>query len=172
MLWFFKEIIFIRYFLYLHFKCCPLSSFPLWKPSMPFSLPMLTNPPTPASLAWYSLTLGLWAFPSWVQWPLLSWMTNQAILCYPCSWNHGSLHVHYGPSLAEILPLISREEAIKDWSKNPSASEEDIRTMLVRNRNLQQKNKDVETKVSELTNERRQWAEKEQKFLLIWGKYN
>jgi hypothetical protein len=33
--------IFIRYFLYLHFKCYPLSWFPLWKFPIPFPLPLL-----------------------------------------------------------------------------------------------------------------------------------
>jgi hypothetical protein len=43
------------YFLYLHFKCCPPSWFPLCKPPIPFPLPLslsrcsLTNQPTPAS---------------------------------------------------------------------------------------------------------------------------
>jgi hypothetical protein len=53
---------FIRYFLYLHFKCYPLSWFPLQKPPIPFPLPLLTNPPTPASWPWHSLTLGYKAF--------------------------------------------------------------------------------------------------------------
>ena len=44
---------FIRYFLYLHFKCYPLSWFPL---------PLLTNLPTPASWSWHSPTLGHGAF--------------------------------------------------------------------------------------------------------------
>ena len=30
------------------------------------------------------------------QGPLLSMMTNKAILCYICSWSHGSLHVYSG----------------------------------------------------------------------------
>jgi hypothetical protein len=53
---------FIRCFLYLHFKCYPLSFFPLWKPPMPSPLPLLTNPPTPASLSWHCPTLGYQAF--------------------------------------------------------------------------------------------------------------
>jgi hypothetical protein len=44
--WFY--LFFIRYFLYLHFKY-PLSWFPLWKPLVPFPLPLLTNLQTPAS---------------------------------------------------------------------------------------------------------------------------
>ena len=53
--------IFIRCFLYLHCKFYPLSSFPLWTPH-PIPLPLLTNPPTPASLSWHSPTLGHRAF--------------------------------------------------------------------------------------------------------------
>ena len=56
-LWFFK-----RYFLYLHFKCYPLSLFPLWKPPIPSTLLLLNNPPTPSSLSWHFPTLGHWAF--------------------------------------------------------------------------------------------------------------
>jgi hypothetical protein len=36
----------LRYFLYLHFKFYPLSSFPLWKSHYHIPLPLLTNPPT------------------------------------------------------------------------------------------------------------------------------
>jgi hypothetical protein len=50
----------IRYFLYLHFKCYPLSWFPLWKPPIPS--PLLTNLPTPAPWPWHSPTLGHRAF--------------------------------------------------------------------------------------------------------------
>jgi hypothetical protein len=50
------------YFLYLHFKCYPLSWFPLQKPPIPSPLPLLTNPSTPASWPWQSPTLGHRAF--------------------------------------------------------------------------------------------------------------
>jgi hypothetical protein len=53
--------IIIRYCLHLHFKCYALSWFPLWKPPIPHPLPLLTNPPTPATLSWHSPTLGHWA---------------------------------------------------------------------------------------------------------------
>jgi hypothetical protein len=52
----------IRYLLYLHFKCCPLSWFPLQKPPTPSYLPLFTNPPTPTSWSWHSPTLGHRAF--------------------------------------------------------------------------------------------------------------
>jgi hypothetical protein len=60
----FCHIYFIGYFLYLHFKCFPLSRSPLWKPLIPFTLPLPlwgyspTHPPTPAFLPWHSPTLG------------------------------------------------------------------------------------------------------------------
>ena len=60
--WLLFFLFFIRYFLYLHFKCYPLSWFPLWKPPTPSLLPLLTKPPTPASWPWHSPTLGHWAF--------------------------------------------------------------------------------------------------------------
>ena len=49
---------FIRYFLYLHFRCYPLSWFPLWKTPISSPLPLLTNPPTPTSWPWHSPILG------------------------------------------------------------------------------------------------------------------
>jgi hypothetical protein len=52
------DTFFIRYFLYLHFKCYSLSWFPLRKPTIPSSLPLLTNTPTPPSWPWHCPTLG------------------------------------------------------------------------------------------------------------------
>ena len=57
-------------------------------------LPLLTNSPTPTSWPWHSPTLEI--EPSQNQGPLLPLMTNKAILCYICSWSHGSLHVYSG----------------------------------------------------------------------------
>jgi hypothetical protein len=51
----------ITYFLYLHFKCYPLSWFPCGNP-YPFLLPPLTNPPAPTSWPWRSPTLGYRTF--------------------------------------------------------------------------------------------------------------
>jgi hypothetical protein len=75
-----KTILFlIGYFLYLHFKCYPLSQSP------PEGVP----PPTPASPPWHSPTLGHWTFTG----PFLPLMPDKAILCYMHGWSHGSLHV-------------------------------------------------------------------------------
>jgi hypothetical protein len=81
-------------FLYLHFKCYPLSQFPLQKPLIPSPPPASMRVPThptthsltPTSLPWHS--------PSQNQGPLLQLMPNKAILCYICGWSHGSLHVY------------------------------------------------------------------------------
>ena len=83
---------FIRHFLYLHFKCYPLSSFPLQKPPIISPLPLLTNPPTLTSLSWHSPVLGIG--PSQDQGSFLPLMSNKVILCYIYSWSHGSLHVY------------------------------------------------------------------------------
>jgi hypothetical protein len=53
---------FLGYFLYLHFKCYPLSCFPLQNPPIPSPLPLLTNPPTLPSWPWHSPILGHRAF--------------------------------------------------------------------------------------------------------------
>ena len=53
-----RNFFFIGYFLYLHFKCYPLSWFPLQKSAIPFPLPLLSNTPTPTSWPWHSPTLG------------------------------------------------------------------------------------------------------------------
>jgi hypothetical protein len=58
-----SNLFFIRYFLYLHFKCYPLSWFPLRKPPTSSPLPLLTNSLTPASWSWHFPTLGHRAFP-------------------------------------------------------------------------------------------------------------
>ena len=50
-------LFFIRYFLYLHFKCYPFSQFPLQKFHIQHPQ-LLPNPPTPASWLWHSPILG------------------------------------------------------------------------------------------------------------------
>ena len=52
----------IRHFLYLHFKCYSLSSFPLQPPPIPTALSLLTNPPTPDHLFCYFPTLWYQSF--------------------------------------------------------------------------------------------------------------
>jgi hypothetical protein len=50
----------LGYFLYLHFKCFPLSRSPLWKPLIPYSPPLWgcsPTPPLPFSHPWHSPTL-------------------------------------------------------------------------------------------------------------------
>jgi hypothetical protein len=49
---------FIRYFLYLHFKCYALSQFPLQKIPYPLPLPLFPNPPTSTSWPRRSPILG------------------------------------------------------------------------------------------------------------------
>jgi hypothetical protein len=93
---FFLSPLFSGYFLYLHFKCFPLSRSPLLKPPTPSpspaSLCSLTHPPNPIFPPWHSPPLGHRA-PSG---PRASPPTdaNKAILCYICGRCHGSLHVY------------------------------------------------------------------------------
>jgi hypothetical protein len=95
----FYVLFFIRYALYLDFKCCPLSSFPLWKPPIPPPFPLLTNPPSPASLSWHSPTLGHQAFTG--PRASLPLMSDKAILCH-----HGSIHVY--SLIGGLVPGSSR----------------------------------------------------------------
>jgi hypothetical protein len=48
---------FIIFFIYIS-NVIPFPGFPPWKPLTPFPLPLLTNPPTPASWSWHSPILG------------------------------------------------------------------------------------------------------------------
>ena len=90
-------IIFIGYFLYLHFKFYSLSR----SPSKPLSHPLSpcfyegVPPPThllPLPCPGISLYWGI--EPSQDQGPLLPLMPDKAILCYICSWSHESHHVY------------------------------------------------------------------------------
>ena len=56
------SFVFIRYFLYLHFKCYPLSWFPSGKLTVPSPLHLLTNVPTTPFWLWHSPTIGHRAF--------------------------------------------------------------------------------------------------------------
>ena len=54
---------FIRYFLYLHFKCCPLSWFSLQKPPIPSPPQLLQGAPQPTYLPWLAPCPGLALLP-------------------------------------------------------------------------------------------------------------
>jgi hypothetical protein len=90
----------IGYFIYLHFKCYPLSWFPLCKPPIssplpPVSMRVLLHPPIHPLLPHCSgLPLHWGIEPSQDQGPPLPLILDKAILCYMCSWSHGSLHVY------------------------------------------------------------------------------
>jgi hypothetical protein len=69
-------------------------------PSFPSKIPLSPSPVSPCSST-HSLLLhcpGIslhWGIkPSQDQGPLLSLMSEKAILCYICVWSHGSLHVY------------------------------------------------------------------------------
>jgi len=86
-------ISFFYWIFYLHFKCYPLSRFSLQKPSISpcfyeGALPLLTSTSPP----WQSPTLGHRTLIGPRSSPPL--MPNKAILCYICSWSHGSVYVY------------------------------------------------------------------------------
>jgi hypothetical protein len=96
---------FIGYFIYLHFKC-----YPPWKPLSHSSSPCFyegahlpTCSPTPASCTGIPLHWGI--EPSQDQGPLLQLMSEKAILCYICSWSHGSLHAYF--LVGDLVPGCS-----------------------------------------------------------------
>ena len=68
--------------MYLHFRCYPLSWFPLPTPYL-IPAPLLTNLPTPAYLYWHSPTLGHRAFSGPRASPPID--AHKAILCHICS---------------------------------------------------------------------------------------
>jgi hypothetical protein len=83
--------LFIGYFIYSHFKCYPPSKFPLQKPPIPppFPASMRVLPPHQPSIPLF------WGIkPSQDQGHPFPLMPDRAILCYICSWSHGSLHVY------------------------------------------------------------------------------
>ena len=88
---------FIGYFIYLHFRCCPLPSFPSANP-VPFPSPCffegVPSPIHPLLPHCPSIPLCWGIKPPQHQGPPLPLMPNKAILCYICSWSHGSLHVY------------------------------------------------------------------------------
>jgi hypothetical protein len=98
----FWKSLFIRYFLYLHFKCYPISCFPDPN-SHPLPLPSAHQPTL------YSfLVLAYWGIkPSWNQGLLNPLMTDKTILCYICSLSYGSLHVN--SLFGGLIPERSRD---------------------------------------------------------------
>jgi hypothetical protein len=84
----FFSLFYIRYFLYLHFKCYPLSSFSFQKPPTPFPFPLLNYLPTPTFLSNIPLHWGI--EPSQDQEPLLPLMSQKSILCFIFNWSHES----------------------------------------------------------------------------------
>jgi hypothetical protein len=89
---------FIGYFLSLHFKCYPVSWFPLQKSRMPSLLPCFNEgappPPHPPSQTLLPPHPGIplqWGIePSQDQWSFFPLIPNKTILYYICSWSHGS----------------------------------------------------------------------------------
>jgi hypothetical protein len=92
----FRDTYVFGYFLYLHFKCFPLSRSPLQKPLIPSALPLPlwgSSPiyPLPSSLPGIPLHWGI-KHPQ-AQGPLFPLMPNKVILCHISSRSHRSLHV-------------------------------------------------------------------------------
>ena len=84
---------FIGYFIYLHFKCCPFSQFPLHKPH-PIPIPF---PPHHSSIPLH------WGIkPPQDQGLPLPLMPDKAILSSICSWSHRSHHVY--SSVGGLVP--------------------------------------------------------------------
>ena len=99
---------FIGHFIYLHFKCCTLSSFSSTNHSIPsFHSPAFMrvrlHPPIP-------LPCGL-ELPQ-DQGSTLPLMAGKAILCYICSWSYGSLYVYY---LVGSLVPWALERGMVSW---------------------------------------------------------
>jgi hypothetical protein len=89
---------FSGYFIYLHFKCYLLSQFPLQKPHITCSLPLLlwvcfskTHPHLPPNPG---IPQDWGSHSSQDQEPLLPLMSHKAILWYICIQSHESLHVY------------------------------------------------------------------------------
>jgi hypothetical protein len=90
------------------FKYSPLSLCSPGKPLIPSTFPLRyegVHTPIPDSLPLNSL---YWSIePSKDQGPLLPLMPNKVILCFICSWSHGSLHVH--TLVGDLFPGSSGE---------------------------------------------------------------
>jgi hypothetical protein len=90
--------IFIGYFIYLYFKCYPLSWFPLHNPTSHFpSLCFYEGAPRPTDpIPPYRPAIPLHGGIKFLQdqGPLLPLMPDKAILCYKCSCSHRFFHVY------------------------------------------------------------------------------
>ena len=88
--------LFIGYYLYLNFKCYPISSFlssnPLSHPSSSCLMSVFLSTTTHSHLTSLELHLGI--KPSQDQGPLLPLMPYKAIFCFIFNWRHGFLHVY------------------------------------------------------------------------------
>ena len=76
------------------FKFQTLSPFLVSLPKTPYPIPHPCSPTHPLPLPCPDIPLQWGMEPSQDQGPLLPLMTDKAILCYICSWNHGSVHVY------------------------------------------------------------------------------
>jgi len=93
-LFFFYVFFFIGHFMYLHFKCYPFSqflSFPTPFPCFCEAASSLTHSLQPQHPG---IPLHWGNKPSQEQAILFLLIADSAILCYICSWSHGSLHVY------------------------------------------------------------------------------
>jgi hypothetical protein len=96
MLFFFKK----KYWLFCLFIFQMLSPFPVSSPTLPFSssFPCLHKGaplPTHPLLSHHPSIPLCWGIkPAQDQGPLLPLITEKSIICYICSWSHGSLHVY------------------------------------------------------------------------------
>ena len=81
-----------------------LSSFQVSPPKNPCPIPLPPAHLLPLPCTGFPL---YWVIePSQDQGPLLPLMANKAILCYICSWSHGSLHVYF--LVGGLVPGSSR----------------------------------------------------------------
>jgi hypothetical protein len=111
-----EGLFFFNWIFYL-FTLQMLSSLPVSPPEIPYpifpptaSMKVLPNPPTHSLLpSCPGIPLHWGIKPSQDQGPLLSLMSNKAILCYICGWSHGSLHMY---SLVGSLVLGSSGEGV------------------------------------------------------------
>ena len=87
-----------------------LTPFPGFPSETPYSipLPLCINLPLPLPVLAFPYTGAM--EPSQVQRPLFSLMSDQAILCYPCGWSHGSLLVY-----SLVGALVPGSSGVAGW---------------------------------------------------------